>query len=66
MVAGSRRSASVICSPLTKPVTSAGGSVSIAATAGATPRAAAHSLACISALRSMPSSEVSLPGMRIT
>ena len=66
IVAGSRNSAGSIPRPSTNTVTIAGGSSRAAATAGATPMAAARSFATRSAPRSISSRDVSLPGTRIT
>ncbi len=63
---GSCRSSASIPVPSTNSVTRAGGSVSSAATRGAIPTSAAPWLASRSALRSIPSRFVSLPGTLIT
>ena len=64
--AGSRSSSELISLPSTNVVTRHGGSSSTAATEGAIPSSAAWRLASASAARSISSSEVSLPGTRIT
>jgi len=66
IVSGSRKSSAVISLHSTNSVTRQGGSSSCAATGGAIPRDAAFSFASRSAFRSIPSSEVSLPGTRMT
>ena len=64
--AGSRSSSEVTPRPSTNRVTIACGLSTIAATGGAIPASAARSFAIRSASRSISSSDVSLPGTRIT